>query len=102
MPSLAFLSTAFENVVSESLHFQSLARLKMAGHPAPRGKRFKSALPTDRSRRSSVHYAVPPSSSISRRSRARSQSASIRVPPSTASEPITTPLQAHQRQKGAR
>ena len=39
MSSLAFRSTAFENAVSESLYFQAIVRLKMAGQDAPHRKR---------------------------------------------------------------
>jgi hypothetical protein len=39
-PSWHLFSTAFENAVSESLHFQAVGRLKMAGRPAPHGKRY--------------------------------------------------------------
>jgi hypothetical protein len=37
LPSLAKISTRFENAVSDSLHFQSLRRLKMATHPCVAG-----------------------------------------------------------------
>jgi hypothetical protein len=37
LPSMANISTRFENAVSESLHFQSLRRLKMAAHPCVAG-----------------------------------------------------------------
>jgi hypothetical protein len=39
-PSLAFCSTAFENAVCESLDFRAVGRLKIAGRPAPQGKRY--------------------------------------------------------------
>ncbi|AGA90757.1 hypothetical protein Thimo_1992 [Thioflavicoccus mobilis 8321] len=35
LPSGQFFKTRSENAISASLHFQSLRRLKMAGHPCP-------------------------------------------------------------------
>jgi HEPN domain-containing protein len=35
LPSGQFFKTRSENAISASLHFQSLRRLKMAGHPGP-------------------------------------------------------------------